>query len=99
MAEWAGEVGRAAATGGDTPEGLVRITASPTPASTSWPRARPGSRRATPRSGSKCCRRRGTWTGPAARPIALRLRRPPGKDLEVIETIEYDNAARVSSAL
>jgi DNA-binding transcriptional LysR family regulator len=31
--------------------------------------------------------------------LAVRLRRPQGKDLEVLEEVEYDNAAFVSSAL
>src|SRR6516225_9104818 len=65
MAEWAGEVARAAEAHEPAPQGLVRLSASPY----------------------------------VCFDFALRLRPPRGKDLEVLEAIEFDNAAWVSAAL
>src|SRR4051794_28654837 len=99
MAEWAGEVARA--TEADAaPEGLVRITASPytcfdfVAPFAAWVSSRHPSIRIEVLSTTRYL---DMARGEAD--LALRLRRPQGKDLEVLAEIEFENAAWVSHAL
>src|SRR5215510_8260376 len=68
MAEWAGEVARAADTHETTPQGLVRITASPFLCFDFVAPFGAWCRRGIRRSGSRCCRPPVIWTWHAARP-------------------------------
>jgi DNA-binding transcriptional LysR family regulator len=100
MAEWAGEVARAADAHESGPQGLVRITASPyvcfdfAAPFAAWVSSRHPSIRlevlSTPRYLDMA-------RGEAD--LALRLRPPQGKDLELLEQVTYENAAWVSTAL
>src|SRR6476619_2506703 len=100
MAEWAGEVARAAAADEATPQGLVRITASPyvcfdfVAPFAAWLSSRHPTIRVEVLSTTRYL---DMARGEAD--LALRLRRPQSKDLEVIAAVEYDNAAWVSTAL
>ena len=100
MAEWAGEVARAAEAGGATPEGLVRITASPyvcfdfVAPFAAWVSSRHPAIRIEILSAT---RHLDLARGEAD--LALRLRRPQGKDLALVAAVEYENAAWVSAAL
>src|SRR6476659_6890877 len=99
MAEWAGEVARAAEAGDAAPQGLVRVTASPyvcfdfLAPFAAWVSARHPSIRVEVLSATKYL---DMARGEAD--LALRLRRPQGKDVEVLAEIEYENAAWVSNA-
>jgi len=100
MAEWAGEVARAAEAGEAAPRGLVRITASPyvcfdflAPFAASVSSRHPTIRIEVLSATRYLDMARGEAD------LALRLRRPQGKDLEVIAEVEYENAAWVSTAL
>ena len=100
MAEWAGEVARAAEADEAAPQGLVRITASPylcfdfVAPFAAWVSSRHPSIRIEVLSTTRYL---DMARGEAD--LALRLRRPQGKDLEVLAEIEYENAAWVSHAL
>jgi DNA-binding transcriptional LysR family regulator len=100
MAEWAGEVARATEADQDTPQGLVRITASPftcfdfVAPFAAWVSARHPSIRIEVLSTTRYL---DMARGEAD--LALRLRRPQGKDFEVLIEIEYEYAAWVSHAL
>lgn len=100
MAEWAGEVARVAEAGDAAPQGLVRITASPytcfdfVAPFAAWVSARHPSLRLEVLSTTRYL---DMARGEAD--LALRLRRPQGKDLEVLLEVEYENAAWVSHAL
>jgi DNA-binding transcriptional LysR family regulator len=100
MAEWAGEVARAAEAGEAAPQGLVRITASPyvcfdfVAPFAAWASSKHPSIRIEVLSTTRYL---DMARGEAD--LAVRLRRPQGKDLEVIEEIEYENAAWVSTTL
>jgi DNA-binding transcriptional LysR family regulator len=100
MAEWAGEVSRAAEADEAAPQGLVRITASPytcfdfVAPFAAWVSSRHPSIRVEVLSTTRYL---DMARGEAD--LALRLRRPQGKDLEVIAEIAYENAAWVSTAL
>lgn len=100
MAEWAGEVARAADADETAPQGLVRITASPftcfdfVAPFAAWVSSRHSSIRIEVLSTTRYL---DMARGEAD--LALRLRRPQGKDLEVLTEVEYDNAAWVSKAL
>ena len=100
MAEWAGEVARAAAADKATPQGLVRITASPytcfdfVAPFAAWLSSRHPSIRIEVLSTTRYL---DMARGEAD--LALRLRRPQGKDFDVLAQVEYDNAAWVSHAL
>jgi DNA-binding transcriptional LysR family regulator len=100
MAEWAGEVARVAESDTAEPRGLVRITASPytcfdfVAPFAAWVSSRHPSIRVEVLSTTRYL---DMARGEAD--LALRLRRPQGKDLEVIAEIAYENAAWVSSAL
>jgi DNA-binding transcriptional LysR family regulator len=100
MAEWAGEVARAAEADEAEPQGLVRITASPylcfdfVAPFAAWVSSRHPSIRVEVLSTTRYL---DMARGEAD--LALRLRRPQGKDLEVLTEIEYENAAWVSHAL
>ena len=100
MAEWAGEVARAAEADEATPQGLVRITASPytcfdfAAPFAAWVSSRHPSIRIEVLSTTRYL---DMARGEAD--LALRLRRPQGKDLEVLMQVEYENAAWVSNAL
>jgi DNA-binding transcriptional LysR family regulator len=100
MAEWAGEVARAAEADEAEPRGLVRITASPylcfdfVAPFAAWVSARHPSIRIEVLSTTRYL---DMARGEAD--LALRLRRPQGKDLEVLTEIEFENAAWVSHAL
>jgi molybdate transport repressor ModE-like protein len=100
MATWAGEVERAAEARAAAPEGLVRVTASPyvcfdlLAPFAAWVSSRHPSIRIEVVSSTRYL---DMARGEAD--LALRLRRPDGKDLEVIAEIAYENAAWVSSAL
>src|SRR6185295_12433167 len=100
MAEWAGEVARAAESDEAAPRGLVRITASPyvcfdflAPFAASVSSRHPTIRIEVLSATRYLDMARGEAD------LALRLRRPQGKDLEVIAEVEYENAAWVSTAL
>src|SRR3954467_12797881 len=100
MAEWAGEVARAAEAGEATPQGLVRITASPyvcfdfvVPFAASVSSRHPSVRIEVLSTTKYLDMARGEAD------LALRLRRPKGKDVEVLAEVEYENAAWVSHAL
>ena len=100
MAEWAGEVARAAEAGEAAPQGLVRITASPyvcfdflAPFAASVSSRHPTIRIEVLSATRYLDMARGEAD------LALRLRRPQGKDLEVIAEVAYENAAWVSTAL
>jgi DNA-binding transcriptional LysR family regulator len=100
MAEWAGEVARAAEAGEAAPQGLVRITASPyvcfdfVAPFAAWLSSQHPTIRIEVLSTTRYL---DMARGEAD--LALRLRRPQGKDLEVLAEVEFDNAAWVSSAL
>jgi DNA-binding transcriptional LysR family regulator len=100
MAEWAGEVARAAEAGEAAPQGLVRITAPPyvcfdfVAPFAAWVSSQHPSIRIEVLSSTRYL---DMARGEAD--LALRLRRPQGKDLEVLADVEYENAAWVSSAL
>ena len=100
MAEWAGEVARAAEADEAAPQGLVRITASPyvcfdfVAPFAAWVSSRHPSSRIEVLSTTKYL---DMARGEAD--LALRLRRPQGKDLDVLTEVEYENAAWVSNAL
>jgi DNA-binding transcriptional LysR family regulator len=100
MAEWAGELARAAEADEAAPQGLVRITASPyvcfdlVAPFAAWVSTRHPSIRLEVLSTTKYL---DMARGEAD--LALRLRRPQGKDLEVLTEVEYENAAWVSNAL
>jgi molybdate transport repressor ModE-like protein len=100
MAEWAGEVARAAAADETTPQGLVRITASPyvcfdlVAPFAAWVSSRHPTLRIEVLSTTRYL---DMARGEAD--LALRLRRPQSKDLEVIAAVDYENAAWVSTAL
>jgi molybdate transport repressor ModE-like protein len=100
MAEWAGEVARAAEAPDAVPQGLVRITASPytcfdfvAPFAASVSSRHPSVRIEVLSTTKYLDMARGEAD------LALRLRRPKGKDVEVLTEVEYDNAAWVSHAL
>jgi DNA-binding transcriptional LysR family regulator len=100
MAEWAGEVARVAEADEAAPQGLVRITASPyvcfdfvAPFAASVSSRHPTVRIEVLSTTRYLDMARGEAD------LALRLRRPQGKDLEVIAEVEYQNAAWVSTAL
>lgn len=100
MAEWAGEVARAAEADEAEPQGLVRITATPyacfdfVAPFAAWVSSRHASLRIQVLSTTRFL---DMARGEAD--LALRLRRPQGKDYEVLFDLEYENAAWVSSAL
>ena len=100
MAEWAGEVARAAEAHEPAPQGLVRLTASPyvcfdfAAPFAAWFSSRNPSIRLEILSTTRYL---DMARGEAD--LALRLRRPRGKDLEVLEVVEFENAAWVSAAL
>lgn len=100
MAEWAGEVARAAESDDTAPQGLVRITASPytcfdfVAPFAAWVSARHPTIRIEVLSTTRYLD-----IGRSEADLALRLRRPQGKELEVLEEIEYENAAFVSTTL
>jgi DNA-binding transcriptional LysR family regulator len=100
MAEWAGEVARTAEAREATPQGLVRITASPyvcfdlLAPFAAWVSSRHPSIRIEVLSSTRYL---DMARGEAD--LAIRLRRPQGKDLEVLAEVEYENAAWVSTAL
>jgi DNA-binding transcriptional LysR family regulator len=100
MAEWAGEVARTAEAGEATPQGLVRVTASPftcfdfVAPFAAWVSSRHPSIRVEVLSTTRYL---DMARGEAD--LAVRLRRPQGKDLEVLLEVEYEMAAFVSSAL
>ena len=100
MAEWAGEVARAAEADEATPQGLVRITASPyicfdlVAPFAAWVSSRHPSIRIEVLSTTRYL---DMARGEAD--LALRLRRPQGKDLELLAEVEYENAAWVSNGL
>jgi DNA-binding transcriptional LysR family regulator len=100
MAEWAGEVARAAEAREATPQGLVRITASPytcfdlVAPFAAWVSTRHPSIRIEVLSTTKYL---DMARGEAD--LALRLRRPQGKDVEVLMEVEFEYAAWVSNAL
>jgi DNA-binding transcriptional LysR family regulator len=100
MAEWAGEVARAAEARDAGPQGLVRLTASPyvcfdfAAPFAAWVSSRHPSIRLEVLSTTRYL---DMARGEAD--LALRLHRPQGKDLELLEAVEYENAAWVSTAL
>jgi DNA-binding transcriptional LysR family regulator len=100
MAEWAGEVARAAESLDAVPQGLVRITATPytcfdfVAPFAAWVSSRHASLRIEVLSTTRFL---DMARGEAD--LAVRLRRPQGKDFEVLVEAEYENAAWVSSAL
>jgi DNA-binding transcriptional LysR family regulator len=100
MAEWAGEVARAAEARNAPPQGLVRLTASPfvcfdfAAPFAAWVSSRHPSIRLEVLSTTRYL---DMARGEAD--LALRLHRPQGKDLELLEAVEYENAAWVSTAL
>jgi DNA-binding transcriptional LysR family regulator len=100
MAEWAGEVARAAEAREATPQGLVRVTASPytcfdlVAPFAAWVSTRHPSIRIEVLSTTKYL---DMARGEAD--LALRLRRPQGKDVEVLMEVEFEYAAWVSNAL
>jgi molybdate transport repressor ModE-like protein len=100
MAEWAGEVARAAQADAAAPQGLVRITAAPytcfdfVAPFAAWVSSRHPSIRIEVLSTTRYLD-----MARSEADLALRLGRPRGKDLEVIEEVEYENAAWVSSSL
>ncbi|HVU03483.1 MAG TPA: LysR family transcriptional regulator [Polyangiaceae bacterium] len=100
MAEWAGEVGRAADADERAPGGLVRITASPftcfdfVAPFAAWVSSRHPTIRIELLSTTRYL---DMARGEAD--LAIRLGRPRGKDLEVLTEVEYENAGFVSAAL
>ena len=100
MAEWAGEVARAAEAHDVEPRGLVRLTASPyicfdfLAPFAAWVSSRHPSIRIEVLSTTRYL---DMARGEAD--LALRLRRPQGKDVEVLEAVEYENAAWVSTTV
>jgi molybdate transport repressor ModE-like protein len=100
MAEWAGEVARAAEARQAAPQGLVRVTASPyvcfdlLAPFAAWVSSRHPSLRVEVLSSARYL---DMARGEAD--LALRLRRPHGKDLQVLAEVEYENAAWVSTSL
>src|SRR3954464_8776465 len=100
MAEWAGEVARVAEAQDAAPQGLVRITASPytcfdfvAPFAASVSSRHPSVRIEVLSTTKYLDMARGEAD------LALRLRRPKGKDVEVLAEVEYENAAWVSNPL
>src|ERR1041385_2750506 len=97
MAEWAGEVARTAEAGEAAPQGLVRVTASPftcfdfVAPFAAWVSSRHPSIRVEVLSTTRYL---DMARGEAD--LAVRLRRPQGKDLELLFEVEYENAAWVS---
>lgn len=99
MAEWAGELGRAAARGEGRPEGLVRIAAPPGVAVelvapfAGWLKGKhPGITVEALSSVQYLDLARGEAD------LALRLRPPSSADLALVATLEHANAAFVSKA-
>lgn len=100
MAEWAGELHRAAAAADGAPRGLVRVTSSPfvcfdflAPFAGVVARKHPGLRLEVLSSVQYLDLARGEAD------LALRARPPENADLELVHTLELENAVFVSKAL
>ncbi len=100
MAEWAGEVGRAAESSDQAPRGLVRITANPyvsvdflAPFAAWLARKQPGLRLEVLSSINYLDLNRGEAD------LAMRGRAPTQEDLKVVLALEFENAVFVSKSL
>jgi DNA-binding transcriptional LysR family regulator len=100
MAEWAGEVGRAAESSDQSPRGLVRVTSSPffcfdflAPFAGWLAQAHPGLRLELLSSVQYLDLSRGEAD------LALRIRAPTQEDLKVVYTLETEAAVFVSKTL
>lgn len=100
MAEWAGEVGRAADRAGGAPQGLVRVTAPPVvahdflaPFAASLARSHPGLRLEVIAAMHYLDLARGEAD------LALRPRPPGQPELTLVHTLETANAVHVAPAL